>query len=96
MKRVFKYPIPITAEFAVDVSMPQGARVLSVGTQNDQLVVWALVDSTANMRPVTFKVVGTGWNIEETAFDGFEFLGTAQMQGDELFPVLVWHVWVAR
>lgn len=94
MKRIFKYPLRLSEldneTFIVTVPMPQYAKVLSVGNQSGQIMAWALVDTTANVRDVEFKIIGTGWTLPEGEFDGWTFLGTVVV--DEF----VWHVWVAR
>lgn len=101
MKRIFKYElrlseVALNGSFILTVPMPQYAKVLSVGNQDERLMAWALVDSTANMRDVEFKILGTGWNLADDELDGWDFLGTAIF--DELLtvPQLVWHVWVRR
>lgn len=89
------------------VSMPRGARVLSVGAQGGDLVVWALVDTTAFSAMRHFRVFGTGWHVDATVLHaGWRFLGTVQMPGDVQMPDaavdaarrlgagdLVFHVW---
>ena len=41
--RLFKYVLPVDGV----IHMPEGARVLHVGVQNDAPTVWALVDPDA-------------------------------------------------
>lgn len=74
--RVFKYKIPI--EDQPLVRLPLGAQILSVGQQNDQLLLWAMVDP-AEMRTKrhTFRVAGTGPEIAEV--NELKFLGTVHI-----------------
>lgn len=68
-----------------EVSMPRGARILSVDEQDAKVTVWAAVDLTAEEETRTLYVVGTGNPMPE---DAGEFLGTAVcMRG-----MLVFHV----
>ncbi len=52
---IWKFPL------AGDVSMPAGAKPLTVQTQNGETVLWAEVDPKADMVTHRFTVVGTGW-----------------------------------
>ena len=86
MRTIFKYPLEVT-DNEQKMLMPEGARVVNVGTQLDGFVyLWALVDSSSRPFSVTtirtFVIVGTGHPIP----DGVEYVGTVQ-QGP-----FVWHV----
>lgn len=63
MITVFKYEIP--AEASVVIDLPEGARVLCVGTQlttaGEGLYLWAECDTSATLKPRRFCVVGTGY-----------------------------------
>ncbi len=66
--------------------MPVGAQALSVGMQDDTLVLWVLVrpDAAKELRMVT--VLGTGWDVKTSPG---KFIGTVQHPNG-----LVWHVFV--
>ena len=87
MKTIHKY----TLDRAWDqkVSMPRGAKILSVQPQNGLPQIWAEVDPNALTVERTFVVIGTGHKLPE----GFtlEFLGTVQLQNGSL----VLHVYEA-
>jgi len=104
VKRILKYTVepPGGASMISMVKLPQGARVLSAGVQSSSgIVIWALTDTTANVRPVNIKVIGTGWPMVEDELDGYDFLSTVVMPDPDkeqgIFPDgLVWHLWVQR
>lgn len=60
MKTVYKYTIPFLDEAVLE--LPIGAEVLSVGTQHEQLMLWARIDTESTHTTVKrrFRVVGTG------------------------------------
>lgn len=93
--RVWKFTLPapsITGRSFVD--MPAVVEPLSVGMQDDQIVVWALVDPDApaeehmeNHGPRRFVVANTGpWIVALPP--GAKFLGTVTASNGT-----VWHIW---
>jgi len=89
---IFKYTM--TLEEKAFVEMPLGARVLSVGQQDDprKLVVWAIVDPARSEGRRCFRIFGTGHPFDLPSMDGTSppfatFVGTVQTQLG-----LVWHV----
>lgn len=83
MLTVHKYPLEITDRQCI--SMPMGARVLKVDSQNGQPMIWALVDTERMMADHFVRIVGTGHPAEESV-EARNYLGTF-FQGP-----LVWHV----
>jgi hypothetical protein len=69
------------------VEVPANTRLLSVGTQGDDMVVWGVVQEPVVVTvPRTLIVVNTG---AEFPFDpGARFLGTVTFETG-----IVWHVW---
>lgn len=82
--RIWKYPLAF--EEIQDVKMPAGSMVVHVAEQQEQIVLWALVDTAAPLEVRRFKLAGTG---HEVPSDGevFPYLGTAVMSNG-----YVWHV----
>lgn len=85
-KRIFKYPLEITD--TQEISMPAGAKILSVANQRGMLCLWALCDPKAKRDSRTIEIVGTGnpWDDRDSVFIGsvviepfvwhvFEFVG---------------------
>lgn len=87
---IWKYTlIPATTNI---VKMPLGAQILSVDTQNDEIVVYALVDTEENIvTELDFKTYGTGHQIDINIHN-YTFLGTAKLQNGSL----MFHVFYKR
>ncbi len=84
MKQIFKYPIPISGSFPLD--LPEGAEILCVQVQNGVgPCIWALVDSDNASEVRDFSVVGTG---RSTNVSIAGYIGTFQ----ELNGQLIWHL----
>jgi len=83
MKTIFKYKLEITDE--QEIAIPDGAAVLSVAAQGDDLCLWAAVDTLNALHLKTIYIHGTGNPIE--ALEYKRFIGTAVMPNG-----LVWHV----
>lgn len=66
------------------VTMPKKSRLLSVGVQGEDIVLWAQVESTASQVKRDIVVVPTGDNATTVA--SYPFVGTVQLHG------LVFHV----
>lgn len=77
--KIFKYPVQF-GPFSLD--LPYGAKVLSVGVQENQPFLWAQVQEAGNP-PETrlFRVYGTGHLMRE---DEIAFIGTFQLDGGAL------------
>ena len=90
MKTVYKYKLPL--DDYVKVIMPKDAEIISVGEQEQELVIWAVVDSTAiEHRNKEFRIAGTGHplsrNLSNRPDEKLLFIGTVQHSNG-----LVWHV----
>lgn len=83
MKTVWKYDLPI--KDLVTIRLPRRAIVLHVGEQHYFLRLWALVDPKEETEEVTFRILGTGHEIDANLGD---YCGTAIMH----HGILVWHV----
>lgn len=90
MLTVYKYPIEVKSHFPL--SLPDGARILKVDFQGDQLCLWALGDT--NVKPVTrmIRVFGTGHPIgtenPNVTMNKLVFIDTV------FHGPFVWHVFV--
>ena len=73
-KKVFKYLIQITTH-ETTIEMPIGAKIISVGCQNDELFLWAHVDTEKATEKRKIAVYGTG---HEVTHEGV-FIGTVLM-----------------
>lgn len=90
MITIWKFRIDVVEQPSAD--MPVGARVLSVGEQDDeQIYLWALVNTQERRKEKRhFFLFGTGNPIEYGEPEG-PFIGTVQTRAG-----LVWHVFDQR
>lgn len=90
MKRIYKYPLPITGEVTLD--MPIASELLSVKEQAGNIVAYAMVDVPDEGEPNTcrkiFRIVGTGHDADH--LEGFRFIDTVKLMGGGL----MFHVFV--
>ncbi len=77
MKAVWKHVIH---NGQTSLNLPDGAIILSVGSQEGRLVAWALVDPEQPVLPHPIRVLMTGESFSE---DPGRFVGTVQL-GDWL------------
>lgn len=83
MKTIYKYPIALDGK----VEMPIGAVVLTAREQDDNICIWAQVDTLqAAVETRTFQVFGTGNEIPTDHV--MCYFGTVMFQGG----ALVFHV----
>lgn len=80
-------PLPPTVE-ELTINMPAGAKVLHVGVQDSDLMLWALVDPDALPEPRNLVIAGTG-HLFDLPPSGLH-LGSAQTRS------FVWHVFETR
>lgn len=76
MKKIFKYPFGNLIHGRAVIAMPSNADVLSVGAQNDQIVVWALVDESAETFGRLFLICWTGIEVD---VQKSKYIGTVQI-----------------
>lgn len=76
MKTIWKFPLRPFLN-PIEISMPEGAQILSVQNQREDPVLWALVDTNGKPEVRRFLVFGTGHPIP--GFVG-KHLGTFQAQ----------------
>lgn len=82
MKTIHKYPLNA---YPTQHYIPQDAEFLCVQTQNNEPMMWFLVDTTKAKVQRNFALVGTGFKID---FVNGEYRGTFQLdQGTLVFHV---------
>lgn len=76
MKRVWKFPLQATDE--QEVFLPQGAELLSVAFQGDNLCMWALINDDPDVprHRRVIDIAGTGHPLEDGSIR-HAFVGTA-------------------
>lgn len=73
--QIWKYPFEVQGRFIL--TMPKGAEILSVQTQNETPCIWALVDILAEQVERDFTIIGTGHPVE--VLPKMKFIGTFQL-----------------
>jgi hypothetical protein len=71
---VWKFALPIADESWIE--MPEGARILHVGVQNEQPWIWALCTPTNRKSSRRICVRGTGHDLGDASG---EYLGTVML-----------------
>ena len=93
MRTIHKYLLPLQLQHAdVAILMPFQAKILTVQMQNDSLVLWAeIVTSAKPYVTRRFAVYGTGWTLPEYPWGGGAsddcYIGTVQNGS------YAWHVY---
>lgn len=75
MKTIYKYKLQFTGE--QDVFFPDGADILSLQVQNDEVVLWAVIDTDASSIPAKIRMFGTGEIIPDSLM--LKHIGTVQI-----------------
>jgi len=88
-KTIWKYPLEIEDE--QEITMPEGASILSVADQGGRLCMWVLVNPNARGRKHIIRIYGTGHPCPNN-IEFLEHLGTVVMSSGNL----VWHVFYDR
>jgi len=83
---VWKYPVRNLSQFTL--SVPIGARILTVQKQRSQPQMWMLVDPEASCEERIFRIIGTGHKYPASEMESWTYHGTFQTrEGD-----FVWHL----
>lgn len=84
-RAVWKFPVsPHWA--SVEIVMPEGAKFLHVGQQDNTPMVWFHVDPDAEPEPRRFATIATGQRLDDAVVERLTYLGTA------ICGPLVWHI----
>lgn len=84
--KIIKYELYVTDY--QDVLIPQDAKILKIGEQNNNICVWALVNPENIVENVEFKIVGTGHETDN--LENYRYLDSLIM------GIFVWHVFVSN
>ena len=86
MITIYKYEIPITDRFTLE--LPIGAKILTVQTRrgNTKGSIWAIVESKVEKETRTFRLFGTGHTFDMG--ENYKYINTFQTHGG----CLVWHL----
>lgn len=84
MKTIWKYPIPTTRDF--DLDLPVGAKILTVHTQKDSPKIWVLIDPDMGSENRKFIIKPTGYSYFDSK--NLRYIGTFFLGNESL----VWHL----
>lgn len=86
MKTIWKFPLVIKDEQTITI--PGGAKILTVQLQKGDLYIWAIVDPNEPLRDRTIYVRGTGHPLNFSINKAIRYVGTFQLSaGDLVFHV---------
>jgi len=89
VKTIWKFPIEIADSQLL--SVPEGAKFISVLTNGEKPLLYAIVDPESPTVSTTVQIRGTGHPVQEDLLDLYVFLGTVTTHG-----FLVWHIFVPK
>lgn len=83
--KIFKYELYLLSRQVI--SIPIGAAILDVQSQNEKICLWAMVDETIKTELRTIDVIGTGQAFKPINPDqNRQHIGSVQHFG------MVWHI----
>lgn len=84
MKKIFKYEVLIRDHF--NISMPKGAKILTVQAQHKVPQLWALIDPDEEETLRNFRLAGTGHDIPADLHrEGeYKYIGSFQLFNGDL------------
>jgi hypothetical protein len=83
---IWKYPLTVRSG-KQDLMVPAGATLLHVEVQQGSPTLWFLINTTNGILIRTFRVYGTGHEIDRNELEAMSHIGTSTDLGS-----LVWHV----
>jgi hypothetical protein len=81
MKTIYKYTLD--KDHNTILTMPKGAVVLTVDIQNEEICIWAKVDTNVETEERHFKMYGTGHEVLDNDTD-LSYVGTVQLMSGQL------------
>jgi hypothetical protein len=83
MMTIWKYSLTLLDEQQIQI--PEGAKILSVQIQNDEICIWALVDTERPKETRSIGIIGTG---NPCWCPNWNYIGTVQQDA------FVWHIFI--
>lgn len=82
MNKIFKYPLKTKRQQVI--TLPIGAKILSIQNQKDIATMWALVDTEAPVEDITIETYGTGEQLPD-------YISMVDYMGSRVSDQFVWH-----
>ena len=89
-RTIWKYTLEIVDSQTIEV--PGGSELLSVIEQNNELVLYALVNPSIPTQSFNVQIKGTGHPVDSTLLLNYYFFGTVSTRNGSL----VWHIFIER
>lgn len=80
---IFKYALKINYQNIIE--MPIGAKCLCVKLQNDEPMIWAIVNESSEKEEHFFEFLATGQQFENDCSSRREYIGTIQLNNGLVF-----------
>lgn len=91
MKTIHKQILAWNGTDEVEVEIPVGSHHLDIQMQGKHITVWYVCDPKEElMERLTFRVVGTGWELPDDFIQKHFWLKTIQHDG------YVWHIFLKQ
>lgn len=84
-KRIFKYQLEI--DDSQSLLLPKGAEILTVQAQDNNPMLWALVNPDEETEERNFETFGTGHPVGYDMGVERTYIGTYHVKGDYVFHV---------
>lgn len=81
MKTIWKFPLRLTRDQIV--SIPKGAKFLSVGNQLETICLWMEVDPIEEFESWDITIIETGGNLDTELLPKLPYLGTVHLSNSE-------------
>lgn len=81
MKTIWKFTLK--PDTITHLEMPKEAKILTVQAQNNDVCMWAIVDTDNAIEERKFEIYGTGHNLPEAILHQ-EYIGTLQLYNGTL------------
>ncbi len=79
---IYKYELAVVDW--QNISLPSGAKILTIQTQGENVCLWALVDPNAENEIRYIEIFGTGHPILSDRGTAREYISTFQLHGGQL------------
>lgn len=80
MRTIWKYPLQSTD--VQSIGLPEGAKILTVQVQQDEVCMWACVNPNKQLEPRTIHIYGTGYDVQNS--EQLKYISTFQLHNGNL------------
>ena len=77
MKAIYKYQLDVAESTTLEI---QSDNILSAIEQDNQIMVYAMIDDSLPVKKYDFRTYGTGFEIVKEDIDNYTFLNTVKVE----------------